>query len=512
MRALFIFYLCSWVVFSSIAQEKTEDQEILKLDSISRNFWRSNPDSARFYARELLDLSKTKNNLLGKTKAYNNLAATYFFVSNYDSAEYFWKAGLEIALEADMGISAANFYGNLALIYEYKQQFVEALEYNFKALALKQEFGEFKDWAVSYNNIGNIYLALDDYEKALYYHRKALEIRKEHDQQRISSTYSNLGNSFLGLKIYDSALFYLKKSNRLKSDINDLWGLAVNYENLGQLHYSNGRVNRATHYFEKMDSLAESIDAKALQIRAKLELAQIAYQTKNYDKSATLIEKIRSQLMPVELYQEVALLKLLGDIYYTKNNLSTAAKFYHEYNVKKDSLESIQNADLIAEVKAKTFYEQRTEELKSEQAIKERILRSEIENAEKIRLILTIGIVVVIFILLVLLYALLILRKKNTELKVQSEKIADLISEKEDIIRMRTEELLSSKSVIVRYAFLNSHELRGPLARMMGIIHLASEKAITEKEFIEKLKESADEVDRAVRKISDELDSPSHYS
>lgn len=109
------------------------------------------------------------------------------------------------------------------------------------------------------------------------------------------------------------------------------------------------------------------------------------------------------------------------------------------------------------------------------------------------------------------------LERLNTQLKAQKQmlyKIIQELYEKEKENLLKSEELIAQKEEIelqnqklLEYAFYNAHQVRGPLARILGLVYLLKREAdkigfIDNEQYLEKLSESANELDIAVREMS----------
>lgn len=91
-------------------------------------------------------------------------------------------------------------------------------------------------------------------------------------------------------------------------------------------------------------------------------------------------------------------------------------------------------------------------------------------------------------------------RSHNKELKIINESLEDTVSK-------RTTELEEQNNQLREYAFINSHLLRAPLARVLGLAFLLSKEAtsIKDKELISNLLSSSEELDQIVKNITDIL-------
>lgn len=88
----------------------------------------------------------------------------------------------------------------------------------------------------------------------------------------------------------------------------------------------------------------------------------------------------------------------------------------------------------------------------------------------------------------------------NEELKTMNEALEDRVKERTQVLQERNEQL-------TEYAFINSHLLRAPLSRILGLSHLIIKEniAIKDRKIVEALNDSTEEMDKIIRKISDLL-------
>jgi K+-sensing histidine kinase KdpD len=95
----------------------------------------------------------------------------------------------------------------------------------------------------------------------------------------------------------------------------------------------------------------------------------------------------------------------------------------------------------------------------------------------------------------------------NEELTSLNEELGTLNETLEATVRRRTSELETQNKQLTEYAFINSHILRAPLARVLGLAHLFSQEAspMHDQELIQALIHSSNELDSIIRKISDLL-------
>ncbi len=103
-------------------------------------------------------------------------------------------------------------------------------------------------------------------------------------------------------------------------------------------------------------------------------------------------------------------------------------------------------------------------------------------------------------------------REYERKLKTQSKEIARMNEELELRVKARTEELQNRNQQLTEYAFINSHLLRSPVSKILGLINLMEmDKSVDQQLMMDHLKKSCDELDGIVKKITIALDGGEHF-
>lgn len=95
----------------------------------------------------------------------------------------------------------------------------------------------------------------------------------------------------------------------------------------------------------------------------------------------------------------------------------------------------------------------------------------------------------------------------NEQLNALNEELTTMNESLEATVRRRTEELETQNQQLTEYAFINSHLLRAPLARILGLANLISSEVTTyqDQRLMQGLIQSTHELDTIIRRISDVL-------
>jgi ligand-binding sensor domain-containing protein len=105
------------------------------------------------------------------------------------------------------------------------------------------------------------------------------------------------------------------------------------------------------------------------------------------------------------------------------------------------------------------------------------------------------------------------IRRKNEEIQAQAEEIKAINESLERRVHERTHELERKNKALEEYAFINAHNLRSPVASILGLINLLSSVDLDDsgKELIGHMKSSAERLDSVVRSITESIEKGDGY-
>jgi signal transduction histidine kinase len=98
----------------------------------------------------------------------------------------------------------------------------------------------------------------------------------------------------------------------------------------------------------------------------------------------------------------------------------------------------------------------------------------------------------------------LALKASNEEIQAQAEEIKGINDNLELLVKARTEELEKKNSALEEYAFINAHKLRGPVASILGLIHLMNKIDMDDdaRNVLRHLQDSTEKLDAIVNSIT----------
>jgi len=96
---------------------------------------------------------------------------------------------------------------------------------------------------------------------------------------------------------------------------------------------------------------------------------------------------------------------------------------------------------------------------------------------------------------------------QKEELLLRQNELNAINDNLEALVNERSEKILLKNEILTKYAFTNAHNVRGPLARILGLIAVSKfEKESQYPFFFEQVREEAESIDKILKQINDELD------
>ncbi|HWA32487.1 MAG TPA: tetratricopeptide repeat protein, partial [Cyclobacteriaceae bacterium] len=401
---------------------------------------------------------------------------------------------------------------NLALAHTSNASYDKALSYNFESLKIREKEGIPVDIAVALNNIGYLYEELQDLENALVYYERSYQVKiannVKHDVER---SLINIGIINNKLKRFDEAEAKLKEAFNICQTGNcDPEILASAYHALGFAVFEQKEFRASEEYFQKSLALAEKLDLPEFITSDSRMIGTIRFQQGRYDEALTLID--RSQNVSRETHRRKSMLEnylLYARIYAAKGDFKKASEYQNSYI---DLYGEIFNADLIKNItRVQTDYEE-AENIKII-AEKDQVLelnREVIAQQRKLNLalfaviLLTSALVIVIYrnyrktraVNAALATAKRIIEVQNRALDQEvQEKTKELVDTNETLVKVNDE--------LDNFIYKTSHDIRGPLASLKGMVNLAimdvkDEKALG---YLDKLDLTAEKLNTVLTRL-----------
>ncbi|MBK5213589.1 MAG: hypothetical protein JJE55_08025 [Flavobacteriaceae bacterium] len=368
-------------------------------------------------ADSLLTLAKKTNN--GKYIADGHNARGRFFHQAGDdekSKQEYLKALRQYQKNNDQsGIAKA--YGNIATLYVDNNSMDSLRHFLNKAIVINKKNGFDTNLFFNYYNLGIAESNQNNSEDAIASILNALKYAEKTKNKRyIAYCNSMIGILYMEQEMYNEAEKYLLKAENDFAEIEDAWGLAQQYVNLGKLHNERdkdyltainlyrkavfnynkigdsinslvaiGNIGRNFIQIEKLDSarfyinkslyLSERLDNPDELVRSLTNLGEIEFKENNYQKAKQHINRsisIAKEHSFMEDYGEALL--LLSEINASEADYKDAYNNIMAYKTITDSIKSAKTKEMIVDISTKYQTEKKEKEnlaLKQQNAVQE---------------------------------------------------------------------------------------------------------------------------------------------
>ncbi len=386
--------LCLLFFHRSFAQ--SDIQKIIRLNKISDSVVHTDMTKAKAAANEALELSvKIKNDSLEYTSRLSRAIADYY-LGNLNVALSDFITNKELAKKLNNPKKIIESLNAIANVYKQNEKYDLALQSYKEAIDVCNKSG----------NTGKSYLIMSNVAMVLNLKREpdsaiaicnqilhSMQINKKNDKHFLSGLYGTILSSYLDKEDNDSIEKYVPLSLNLKEELGEKMNYAGFLFNLSNYYYRADDFKKAAEYSAKgLETNQENIE---LTLDLKYQLGLSLYELKDFKKAA-------------ELFRQCSLLK--------------------------DSLNKIQNVEMMSEMEVKYETGKKEEELKRLSAEKE-VTDLKAKQSQIWLIATSVGILLVIIIAIVLFKqsqnrreANKLLQHQNEEIILQKKEITDSIN------------------------------------------------------------------------------------
>jgi tetratricopeptide (TPR) repeat protein len=390
----------------------------------------------------------------------------------------------------------------------YLNQSVKAIDNYLTALNIFARLNDLNGEGKVYNNIGNLYRD-NDYDRALDYFEKALGIAKKlSDNKLIAPIYLNIGNAYYSKKRYNLALNYYNKSNDLYVVLKDTVNLITCMQNKGVIYLSLNEMDLAEAFLLSANKKAKELDLNDPVARIDLSLAELYMKKNQFDAAEKAIQEGVTFSNIIKNEKTLSDFKLTSyELEYKRKNYEKALNILHDI-YRQDSAVYKQNTS--------TQINLIQEQVKQQARERENEILLQRQKYDRIRFW---GVVIVLGLLLVLVGILVsnVKRKAKTNIQLtnlnaevsrQKDNLDRINHHLEEIIDERTKDLQVKNKKLSEYSSYLSHQIRGPIATLKGLMNLEKEGLVDQHECIRMMNKCVSEIDDKIIEMSDMLHDP----
>jgi serine phosphatase RsbU (regulator of sigma subunit) len=360
-------------------------------------FWEKKEqyDSAKYYFDTAEELAKKATSKRLLAKAYSYQGYLYFLKNDYPKAIDYLNQSLQIAKQTGDIARQAECCYSLGDVYRWLPDEVKALDYYSQSLNESKVLGDKMTISNCLMNMGIIYSSQYDDVQAVNYFYEALNISKEvGNEHSLAHCISGIAEIYVRQLDYPAALYYYDMAIQVAKSSGQEMQLAYCLTNIGDIYYDQGNFDKALDYYFQSMNVAKELGSKIRLSESLSSIGGVYLEKKDVQKAKQYAEESLSlseeSNSPLEIQNSANLsyqvFKLLGDY-------KTALKMHELYTIMKDSITNIDKVRKFDAEASKT----KEEQIKVEQGKKDAILIEEGKHQRIVILLVTAGLIIVLF-------------------------------------------------------------------------------------------------------------------
>jgi len=433
------------------------------LDRLAYVFYGISSDSAFFYGRSALELSKRNSYVKGETESWRILGNTYEMIGNYSQMLSCYHQSLDIAEKAGYKRQVAKATSNIALFDEQQGEYdkAQALMERVKNICLTE--GDSVLVLTVYIHLSGIAVRRQQYGLALQYARRALQAATAtHEEFQVATCRNEVGRILAAM---------------------------------GDAREAIGLYEQSMQYYERVRDQLGMASTSGLLAQAWLQLRDYPVALRFAQASLSGAQLLHRNL---EIRESS---RALADIYGATGDDRRALQYFKLYKDVSDSLFNDETHKRILALEAGYDFEKKESLLRQEEALREDRYKQELRG-DAVEIAITILVIVVLFLL-----ALLLLRSRNVNRRMNQllrEKNEKIEEQKETLEQQAVQLLLNNRQKDKLFSIV-SHDLRGPLNSLKTLMDCLKEKNLSEAELRDVMNEFRRNIDYSSELVSNLL-------
>jgi signal transduction histidine kinase len=384
--------------------------------------------SALRYDNLALELDMIVKDSVGIAKEYNAIGNDYYDLGEYDDAYFYFTQSHRMASATRDTLRMLIALHNVGRVFKELGQFEQALDHLQLSKKLSETQNDQEGIPYGLYEIGDVLLRKHEYDSALATLREALAlVRKLHVDIIEPKVLSTMATAYLQQNDYKNALAFYDSAYALHQKTTNRYGMAEANLGRGIVLTKEGNFEKALEKFEASLSVARTLNARVLEIKAFNQLSVLWEQEGDFKKA----------------------------LYY-----------YKQYKQLEDTLFSQETQGKLLRDQIRFETESRDTQIAALSQLQV-LQHGELKKQEFVRNILVV-VMALSAILLVTVY-----RSGQRRRKINT-----LLLQHQDDMEKRSEELERLNQVKDKFFSIISHDLRSPINALAGLLDLIDKGAI----------------------------------
>lgn len=352
-------------------------------------------------------------------------ACDFFLFADPTRAEEFCPEAMRRAIELSDTTALAkalNYNGILATI---QARYLTGIEKFQEALTLYEIMQDDVGINKLLNNIGVIHSSLENFEEAIRFYSRSLQLNlKRNDHEGVAFNLHNLSSDYMQLKEYDLARLYADSLARYQA----LHGEFIKpFRLFGEWYLSQDSLEQAEHYLHRALDHMREVEEEHQLAGAYLSLAEVHRKRRDFGRAKHFSNRAEQTARRIGAADAlVSVFEVISKIHRDEGAFEAAYQAQTVFITLKDSLDSVNNFNLINELNTRFETERKEKEIAEKEAM---LIQSEATERMQVR-IFSLIVSFVFVVLIMVSYSLMrkrrmnrILNQRNVEISEQRQKI-----------------------------------------------------------------------------------------
>ena len=442
--------------------------------------------------------------------------------------------------------SAAEFYSRTSMFQKYvaletdlgknftqRGEYEIALKCFYDAIKVAKLKGFNVEIADIQLQIGWVNYELKELNQALGFADLALQWSEKHGTtSRTGDALVLKGIVLTDLKDFAKAEVPLKKALKMRQQLNDKSGISEAYELLGYMEQTKENFVLALQYYETSLELAESSNYSYGKVWALLGLGNVNLRLGKIEQASEYLR--RAEIFAKQINANEVLINVYKSkkiILASQGKFKEALRYADLAYLLNDSLQRSEVASRFVNLQQIDEIRERDKNIKS--LMQEKQLAQDKINLQELKLkqqsnLNTFAIVVIVLLgTLAFIYARFYFKVKRlnlevnlqkTEIEAQSRQLSEsnnyinqmnrnlegMVAEKTNDLKITIEQLIGRNNDLQQYSYTVSHNLRGPVARQLGLttLLLKSGTALEQNQLTELIYKTSLDLDHILKDLN----------
>lgn len=419
---------------------------------------------------------------------------------------------LELAQKLNYNYGIAEAYRVMGVGEAYSHNSAMAIADYLNALSYFKRAKDLLGQAKVYNNIGNLYLEID-YDQSLLYLQKGLTMAMQLNNNKLTaSAYLNIGNVYQRKKNFNASLDYYNKSRDLFVKINDPVNPIIILQNIGVIYYKLKQYDKAEQLLLQANKEAKSKDLNTVIANVDVTLSSLYTEKGMYDAAQKFTDEgigYAQQTKDADLEAEFTFNSY--QLAFHRKNYPRAMSYLHTIFQRDSALQAdMLSSDLTL---MKKQHDQQEKQKENELIIE----RQKNDRVKFWWAVSASGLLLIVVGLLVgnvkrKAKTNVRLTELNSEVSRQKDNLDRINHHLEEIIDERTRDLQIKNKKLSEYSSYLSHQIRGPIATLKGLMNLEKEGLVDQQECINMMNKCVSDIDEKIIDMTDILHDPKRTS